>query len=309
MNLKGHSLRSAYGLILNDRALRRDFLVSSCDTSTSAGLEKFKRQHSSRYIEFGISEQAAVAAASAIASQGFPVFFSTFAPFLVFRAAEQIKLSVSYDSSPVCLVGLASGIVQSHLGGTHCSMEDLALISSFSNIEIISPCTILDLEVAIDRYLANPKPMYIRLTGDSKILSSTSNSHIDFFDQIKEGKDVAIVFTGSVLVQAEEVSKLLAARNFKPAMFSVASINSENYDSIMRILNPYQRVYFVEEHVRSGSLYSKVADKANFGRFGYIGLAGDYSRLGGKYFEALAEYGLSAERICSRIVDEMHLIC
>lgn len=69
-------LRAAYGLILNDLAGKnKNFFVGACDTSTSAGLDRFKNNYPNRYIEMGISEQNAIGVASGMALEGNAIFY------------------------------------------------------------------------------------------------------------------------------------------------------------------------------------------------------------------------------------------
>lgn len=301
INLRGHSLRSAYGLLLLKKLEEFDFLVASCDTSTSAGLEKLKRRDGNRYLEFGISEQAAVTISAVLASQGSRVFFSTFAPFLTYRAAEMIKLSVSYDNSPVCMVGIAAGLVQSHLGGTHCSLEDQALFSSFGNIDIYSPGDFFELESAIDSYLKEPRPIYIRLSGDSKIYSGPKNEVCSGMSRVIQGKEVALVFSGAILSQAPSVDEYLRVKGKNFSHYSLHTVNSENFSAIAQILVQYEQVFFIEEHSFIGSQFFRIKERMDDFKGSHLGPQGSYSMLGSKYQEALKMFGLGAKEIAARV--------
>ena len=294
-------MRSAYGLLLSQKLEEFDFLVASCDTSTSAGLEKLKRNHGSNYLEFGISEQAAVTISATLASQGSKVFFSTFAPFLTYRAAEMIKLSVSYDNSPVCLVGIAAGLVQSHLGGTHCSLEDQSLFASFGNIEISSPADFFELESTLVSYLIEPRPTYIRLTGDNRIYSGARNEVCVGMSQIRQGEEVALVFSGSVLSQAPKVDEYFRAKGQQFSFYSLYMSNPTTYSTITKTLSRYKEVFFIEEHTIAGSQYSRISEQIDEVKIQYIGPQGSYSKLGSKYQEALKEFGLGSVEIIKRV--------
>ena len=294
-------MRSAYGLILLQKLENFDFFVASCDTSTSAGLEKLKRNRGNQYLEFGISEQAAVTISAALASQGSKVLFSTFAPFLAYRAAEMIKVSVSYDNSPVCLVGIAAGLVQSHLGGTHCSLEEQSLFSSLGNINIYSPADFFELESALDSYLSEPQPTYIRLTGDNKIYSGARNEVCLGMSQIIQGEEVALIFSGAILSQAPNINEYFRAKGKQFSFYSLFTANTKNYFMISQILSRYKHVFFVEEHTKIGSHFSRIREQTNYVGGIYIGPLSSYSMLGSKYQDALKAFGLNAVEIAKRV--------
>jgi transketolase len=294
-------LRSAYGLILLEKLEEFDFFVASCDTSTSAGLEKLKRNRRGQYLEFGISEQAAVTISAALASQGSKVFLSTFAPFIAYRAAEMIKLSISYDNSPVCLVGIAAGLVQSHLGGTHCSLEEQSLFASFGNIEICSPADFLELESSLDSYLNNPRPIYLRLTGDNKLYHGEKIEKCPGLSQIIQGEEVALVFSGALLSQAPTINEHFKAKGKQFSFYSLYMVNAKNFSVISEILSSYKYVFFVEEHTMIGSHLSRIKEQLNELNAFYIGPINSYSGLGSSYQEALKEFGLGSNEISKRV--------
>lgn len=236
-----------------------------------------------------------------LAGQGQKIFFSTFAPFLTYRAAEMIKLSVSYDNSPVCLVGIAAGLVQSHLGGTHCSIEDQSLFASFGNIEVYSPADFFELEQTLDHYLGEPKATYIRLTGDNKIYTGSRNEICAGMSQVIQGESVAIVFSGAILSQAIGVDEFFKAKGKQFSFYSLFMSNATNYSIIERTLSRYKEVFFVEEHTILGSQFSRIREKISFSRVHYIGPQGSYSDLGSIYQEALREFGLGWLEIAKRI--------
>ena len=260
-----------------------------------------KKNYGNHYLEFGISEQAAVSISAALASQGSRVFFSTFAPFLAYRAAEMIKLSVSYDNSPVCLVGIAAGLVQSHLGGTHCSLEDQSLFASFGNIEIFSPADFFELEFALDSYLREPRPTYIRLTGDNKLYSGTRKEVCLGLSQIIEGEEVALVFSGAILSQVPSINEYFKIQKMQFSFYSLYMANTKNYSIIKKTLSRYKKVIFIEEHTIVGSHFSRIREQIDYKKGIYIGLQSSYSMLGSKYQEALKEFGLNSVEIVKRV--------
>ena len=108
------------------------FLVLTCDVSTSAGLDRFRKLLPDQYIDLGISEQNLIGVASGLSSESFDVMTTTFAPFQTMRCCEQIKVNLGYMSHKVCMVGLASGLALGTLGFTHCCIEDIGVFKIYT---------------------------------------------------------------------------------------------------------------------------------------------------------------------------------
>jgi len=89
--------RATLGLAVNELAKVHDNLaVLTCDVSTSAGLDRFKKTHPGKYFDVGIAEQNLIGIAAGFASENFNVLTTTFAPFQVARCCEQIKVNLGY---------------------------------------------------------------------------------------------------------------------------------------------------------------------------------------------------------------------
>ena len=81
--------------------------------------------------------------AAGLASENFNVVTTSFAPFQTMRCLEQIKVNLGYMKNKVTMVG-SGGLVLGPLGYTHCCIEDLSVIRSIPNINIISPSDTLE---------------------------------------------------------------------------------------------------------------------------------------------------------------------
>ena len=132
--------RATFGLAcLEIGKKEKNLIVLTSDVSTSAGLDRFKRQLPNQYIDVGISEQNLIGVASGLSSEGFKIITTTFSPFQTLRCCEQIKVNLGYMKNKICFTGIASGVVLGTLGYTHCSIEDMAIIRSIPNISVVSP--------------------------------------------------------------------------------------------------------------------------------------------------------------------------
>ena len=112
-----------------------NLMVLTCDVSTSAGLDRFRKTCPDKYLDVGIAEQNLIGIASGLASENFNVITTTFAPFQTMRCCEQIKVNLGYMGQKICMVGIASGLALGTLGYTHCCIEDIGVMRSIPGIE------------------------------------------------------------------------------------------------------------------------------------------------------------------------------
>ena len=160
-------MRAAFGLISIILKTDKNFFVVTGDVSTTAGLDRLEKL-SDNFIDVGIAENL-LGIAAGLASEGHNVFTTTFAPFQTMRCCEQIKVNLGYMKQKVCMVGLASGLVLGTLGYTHCCIEDIGVLRSIPNLNIISPADSGELAKALIAAKENDNSTYIRLTGSSNL--------------------------------------------------------------------------------------------------------------------------------------------
>ena len=161
--------RAAFGLaVLELGSSIEDLLVLTADTSTSAGLERFKKTYPDKFLDVGIAEQNMMGIAAGFASEGGTVITATFAPFQTMRCCEQIKVHLGYMRQKVFMAGLASGAVLGTLGHTHCCREDVAILRSIPGITVVSPADCGETVKATLAAVQHRESVYIRLTGGAR---------------------------------------------------------------------------------------------------------------------------------------------
>ena len=160
--------RATVGLAALDLAKNiKNLMVLTCDVSTSAGLDRYRKTFPEKYLDLGIAEQNMIGVAAGLASENFKVITTTFAPFQTMRCCEQIKVNLGYMKQKVCMIGIASGLVLGNLGYTHCCIEDIGILRSIPNLTIISPADSLETVKAIESALNHNQSVYIRITGSA----------------------------------------------------------------------------------------------------------------------------------------------
>ncbi len=303
--------RAVFGKIVTDLAPNHDkLLILTADTSTSAGLDRFRKLYSEKHVEIGIAEQNGMGIASALALEGWNVVFTTFTPFLILRALEQIKVNLSYMSSPVKLVGLAGGIVLGDLGYTHCAIEDIAICRSIPNISILSPSDICEVIKCTEYLLSHDGPIYMRLSGPQtqRIINPPEyNFKFGKAVKIKSGSKVAILATGQGLHIALDVFDILQDKGISCSVINHHTIVPIDVESILNAMSSHELMVTIEEHSIVGGLGTQVAEifaengvlKAT--KLRKFGLNHSYGKSG-SYIDLMERSGLEKEAIADSIL-------
>jgi len=300
--------RAAYGMTLFDLAPDYDdLIVITADTSTSAGLDRFRNTYPEKYLDVGIAEQNAMGIAAGIASEGMTVALSTFAPFQTMRCCEQIKVNLGYMKHKVVFTGLASGVVLGTLGYTHCCIEDMAIMRAIPNITVLSPADCGETAKAVEAALNHHQSVYIRLTGGSPnppVYAEDYDFEIGKAIRLRDGKDVAIIATGTMVHPSLKAAELLAEDGIDAAVINMHTIKPLDTELVAELSKTTKLLVTVEEHSVIGGLGSAVAEaKAplkNAPPQIIMGITDSYDKAG-DYADILEHYSLTADQIAAKV--------
>jgi transketolase len=121
---------------------------------------EFKLRFPRRFFNLGLTEQATLAIAGGMASQGLrPVVYSI-TPFLLERGFEFIKLDIDFNNLPVMLVGYSD--YPTH-GPTHSCLDAEKMVSLFTNLVGYFPETNETVRQVMYYALASNQPSFIFL--------------------------------------------------------------------------------------------------------------------------------------------------
>ena len=290
---------SIFGMALLELAsLRDDIIVLAADQSTPAGLDKFKATYPDRFYNVGIAEQNMVGIAAGLSDEGYLPICVAQSCFLSMRAFEQIRQYVGYMQKPILFVGLFSGFSTTFMGNTHYSQEDIALMRTVPGMQVLSPADGLEAVKCFEAAVENREPAYIRLwgkTGSPIIYESDYKYEIGKAVLLREGKDIQLVATGSMVVQALEVAKLLSEIGIESDVIDMHTVKP----IATSLLNSNKQIYSIEEHSVIGGLGDALRESGF--RIHKIGIEDRFSNVG-DYNYLLEQNNLSKEKIKETIL-------
>lgn len=234
----------------------------SADLCNTSGMDRFAAKYPDRFIQVGIAEQNLIGVAAGLADAGAIPFATTFANFISLRACEQVRHFLGYMECNVKIVGLGAGFAMEYFGNTHYGIEDIATIRSMSNITILSPADGLEVVKCVEAAAKVNGPVYIRLTG----VMNQPPVHKEDFDfkigkvkALRNGKDIAIFATGSMVIRAMKVAETLSESGIDASVIDVMTIKPLEADEILAF-SGVQKFVTIEEHSTVGGLGGSVAE-------------------------------------------------
>jgi transketolase len=303
--------RDAYGDALVSLGKKRnDVVVLDADLSGSTKTSKFAKAFPDRFFNIGIAEQDMVGTAAGFAVAGKLPFASTFAVFATGRAWEQVRQSVCYPNLNVKIVASHSGITVGEDGGSHQSVEDIAVMRVLPNMTVIVPADGPETLQAIEAVAEHKGPCYVRV-GRNKVPTLFNEGYtfrIGKAHVFNEGRDAAIIATGIMVAEALKARDLLKQEGIDAGVINMSTIKPIDADAIVAAAKRCGAVVTAEEHSIIGGLGSAVAEvlaesaPAPLVRVGVkdaFGTSGDYEGL-------LKHYGISAENIAAAVKEVIH---
>ena len=275
------------------------------DISPVGSMVKFREEYPDRFVNVGVAEQVMIGMCAGMALKGMQPFAYTIATFTLYRPFEMVRDDLCYQNLPVTVVGMGSGIGYSTLGGTHHSMEDVAIASALPNMQVIAPCDPLE-TIEATRYCATQKtgPVYLKLgkAGEPKLTENAVDPFvIGKIRYLQKGADICILTYGPMMAQALEVAKQLEQRGNTVSVVSVHTIKPLDYDGIAKALRDHKTVIVMEENVPHGALASRVKEIAWDTKapcdLKTFTLKDEFIHFYGSHEQLLDQHGISVENI------------
>lgn len=295
--------RLAFGQALLEIGAREPrAVVVSADTQDLLGIRPYIERFRDRFIELGIAEQNVVGAAAGMATTGLRPYVCAYAPFISARSMEQVRNDVAYANQRVVIGAAASGISLGVAGGTHHSLEDLALMRSLPNMTVIVPADVNEAYQAALATLDIDGPVYLRLGGRAEEPPVT-DLQVPFLlgkaAQLRPGNDVAVLACGAMVDLAVRASDTLKKEGIGVRVLNMSSIKPFDRDAVLAAAVQTRGIVTAEEHHLAGGLGGLVAELLAVEhptRMRMVGMPDTFAVVG-PTGPLRAKYGMSAEGI------------
>lgn len=263
MKTKLKATREGFGAgILKAAKKNKNVVALTADLAGSIGLKEFKKIFPQRFIEVGVAEQNLVTVASGLALSGKIPFATSFAAFNPGRNFEQIRTTICYNNQPVIIVGSHVGLGVGEDGATHQMLEDISLMRSLPNMQVIVPCDFEQAKAAVLEIVKKPKPTYLRVNRQKSALITTSKTKFEIGKAqiMKTGKDITIISNGPMLAEALIAADELKKQKISAEVINIHTVKPIDSVAIVKSAKKTKRVLTIEDHTIYGGLGGAVAE-------------------------------------------------
>nr|WP_116949040.1 transketolase C-terminal domain-containing protein [Jiangella endophytica] len=258
-----HDCRDAWAATLVDLARHDPRIVAVVNDSVgSSKLVGFQDEFPERLINVGIAEQDMVGVGAGLANGGKIPFVSAAACFLTARALEQIKVDAAYSQYNIKLIGQSPGMAYGELGPTHHSIEDLAWLRAIPGLTVVVPADPRETEQAIRWAAAHTGPVFVRVSRMPvpDVMPAGYEFEPGRAVLLRDGTDVTIAATGTVVSRAVEAAELAAAEGISVRLLAVPTIKPFDTEAIVRAARETRGIVTMEEATVVGGLGGAVAE-------------------------------------------------
>ena len=181
---------------------------------SGTGLDHFKKALPDRCFDVGIAEQHAVTFAAGMAAEGFRPVVAVYSTFLQ-RAFDQVFHDVCLMNLPVTFALDRAGIVGDD-GPTHHGLYDMAYLRILPNLVVMAPKDEAEMRHMLLTALEHNGPAAIRFprsaaTG-ADIFPRPHALPIGKGEQLRQGRDVALLAIGQMVLPAMQAAEDLARK-------------------------------------------------------------------------------------------------
>lgn len=265
-----------------------------------------------RYLNIGIAEHNLMGMAAGLAASGWTPFVNTMAAFATSRAAEAVKVDVAYANLPVRIAATHGGLAAGHLGPTHQSLEDLAVMRALPNMTVVVPADAEATRALVAASLDLPGPLYLRLGRKATpplppdaVPAGGPPLRIGVAQVLRTGRDLVIVCCGPHPVHAAlAAARELDAAGVRATVLNMHTVKPLDVASLVEACDGVPLVVTVEEHWRSGGLGAAVAEvlsETNPTRVVRVGVPDTFADLVADHDGLLRHFGITAEGIVAAV--------
>lgn len=232
------------------------------DLMKASGSVPFMERFPNRMFNVGIAEQDALSFSAGLAAMGKIPFVTGFACFVAQRACDQAQNSIAYNDFNVKVIGTYAGLTSEKNGGTHISIDDVAIYRNMPRFEVFDPGDANEFEAVLRYAAAHEGPVYIR---SNKGCFPTFTPAGRAFqpgkaEVLAEGTDIGLITTGVTTAEGIKAVNALEELGVGVSHIHMPSIKPIDRQAIAETARKTKVIVTAENHTIYGGLGSAVAE-------------------------------------------------
>ena len=286
----------------DDRVVFVDSDLSSCIGSTT-----FEKAYPNRFFNVGIAEANMVGVAAGLSSVGLVPFIHSFGCFMSRRDYDQLFISLGYTHQRAICIGSDPGITAQYNGGTHMPFEDIALFRQIPGFVIVEPSDAQSLYDLTWQVYKSGQNAYIRTPRKGINFRYNLSDEITLGKGIEllDGKDVAIIATGIVMVdEAMKAASLLKEKGIEATVVDLHTIRPLDTELIEKVAERTGRILVCENGRYSGGVGEMIAGHLATvlpTKMSFLNVGERYGEVGNLSYLKEA-FGFTAENIVDKVM-------
>jgi 1-deoxy-D-xylulose-5-phosphate synthase len=219
--------------------------------ASGTGTSIFQKTHPERFFDVGIAEGHAVTFAGGLATQGIRPVVAIYSTFLQ-RAYDNIIHDIAVQQLPVTFCMDRAGLVGED-GQTHMGLYDIAYMLAVPGMTVTAPKDGDELIGLLRAALAHTGgPFCTRYPRDKAPADPRPASEIPAvpygtWEQLRSGKDVAILAVGTMVQPAQQAAELLAADGISCAVINARFLKPLDHAMLELLLQEHRTLVTLEE--------------------------------------------------------------
>lgn len=302
----GESYTSITSRYILDKARNdKDFIVVTPAMPMSVGLGIEERAQLGRqYIDTGIAEEAAVAIASGIATNGAKPLVVTNMTFLQ-RAYDQISQDVCINKAPITML-MNYTAFDGLTDVTHLGIFGLAAFTNIPDLVVLCPSSAEEYVNMLDWSIDQREyPVLILIPGNAVAhrAADMSFGNINQYKVEQLGEKVAIVALGDFFQKGEEAAAAIEKElGFKPTLINPRFASGLDKELLNSLKSGHSLVVTLEDGIVDGGFGEKIASFYGTSDMKVINLGLEkkfYDRYNPQ--QLLESLGITADKIVERV--------
>jgi 1-deoxy-D-xylulose-5-phosphate synthase len=218
---------------------------------SGTGTSIFQKQFPERFFDVGIAEGHAVTFAGGLATQGVRPVVAIYSTFLQ-RAYDNVIHDIAVQHLPVIFCMDRAGLVGED-GQTHMGLYDIAYMLAVPGMTVTAPKDGDELVGLLRTALAHVDgPFSTRYPRDKAPSDPRPAAEIPAvpygtWEQLRSGKDVAILAVGTMVQPARQAAELLAADGIDCAVINARFLKPLDHSMLELLLQEHRTLVTVEE--------------------------------------------------------------